>query len=102
MKYLKQFRGAPGSGVRLKDFNPQFADKHEKKETALPEIEKLKQRMSSPTSESTHSQLTSSVSSYMLGFTDAMATTCTFFMIPLKAISAPTRWRPSSGNKNSI
>jgi len=34
MKYRKQFRGAPGSGVRPKDFNPQFVDKHEKKETA--------------------------------------------------------------------
>lgn len=45
MDYLKQFRVAPGSHVRLKDFDPQFRDKHEKKESVFPEIEKLKQRM---------------------------------------------------------
>jgi PPK2 family polyphosphate:nucleotide phosphotransferase len=45
MNYRKQFRVAPGSRVRLRDFDPQFRGKHEKHESALAEIEKLKQRM---------------------------------------------------------
>jgi PPK2 family polyphosphate:nucleotide phosphotransferase len=35
----------PGNRVRLQDFDPEFADKHEKKTAALPTIEKLQQRM---------------------------------------------------------
>ncbi len=45
MDYYKQFRVAPGSRVRLKDFDPRFADKHEKKKSVLPKIENLQQRM---------------------------------------------------------
>jgi hypothetical protein len=42
MDYLKQFRVAPGSHVRLKDFDPQFRDKHEKKESVFPEVRRYK------------------------------------------------------------
>jgi PPK2 family polyphosphate:nucleotide phosphotransferase len=42
---LKRLRVAPGTRVRLKDFDPQFADQHENKESGLPKIEKLRQRM---------------------------------------------------------
>ena len=45
MNYRKQFRVAPGSRVRLKDFDPGFAGKHAGKRSALAKIEKLKQRM---------------------------------------------------------
>lgn len=45
MNYLKRLRVAPGTRVRLKDFDPQFADQHENKESGLPKIEKLRQRM---------------------------------------------------------
>ena len=45
MNYRKKFRIAPGSRVRLKNFNPHFADKQETKESALPKIAKLQQRM---------------------------------------------------------
>ena len=45
MNYRKKFRIAPGSRVRLKEFDPQFADTHEKKKSALPKIEKLRQQM---------------------------------------------------------
>ncbi len=45
MNYRKQFRIAPGSRVRLRDFDPQFADKQETKKSALPKIAKLQQRM---------------------------------------------------------
>jgi PPK2 family polyphosphate:nucleotide phosphotransferase len=45
MNYSREFRIAPGTHVRLKDYDPQFADKREKKESALPKIKKLQQRM---------------------------------------------------------
>lgn len=45
MNYRKTFRVAPGSRVRLKDFDPRFTDKHETKKSALPKIEKFQQRM---------------------------------------------------------
>jgi PPK2 family polyphosphate:nucleotide phosphotransferase len=45
MNDYKRFCIEPGSRVRLKDFDPRFADKHERKESAVAEIEKLKQRM---------------------------------------------------------
>ncbi len=45
MNYLKKFRVAPGSRVRLKDFDPQFAGEDENKKSALVKIEKLRQRM---------------------------------------------------------
>jgi PPK2 family polyphosphate:nucleotide phosphotransferase len=45
MNYYKKFHLAPGSRVRLKDFDPRFVDKHETKESALPRILKLEQRM---------------------------------------------------------
>jgi PPK2 family polyphosphate:nucleotide phosphotransferase len=43
--YSEEFRVAHKSHIKLSDFNPRYADKHEKKKTALAEIEKLKQRM---------------------------------------------------------
>jgi PPK2 family polyphosphate:nucleotide phosphotransferase len=45
MNYHETFRIAPGSRVRLKDFDPQFFDKQETKKSALPKIAKLQQRM---------------------------------------------------------
>ncbi len=45
MNYLKKFLVASGIQVRLKDFDPNFKDKHEKKESALAEIGKLQERM---------------------------------------------------------
>jgi PPK2 family polyphosphate:nucleotide phosphotransferase len=45
MNYRKKFLVAPGSRIRLKDFDPQFTDKHEDKHSALPKIAKLQQRM---------------------------------------------------------
>ena len=45
MNYRKKFRVKPGKKIRLKDFDPQFAAKHEKKKSALPRIEKLQKRI---------------------------------------------------------
>jgi len=45
MNCLKKLRVAPGTRIRLKDFDPQFAGPHENKKSALPKIEKLRQRM---------------------------------------------------------
>jgi polyphosphate kinase 2 (PPK2 family) len=45
MNYHNKFRVKPGQKIRLKDFDPQFAAKHEKKESALRKIEKLQKRM---------------------------------------------------------
>jgi len=45
MNYLKKFRVVPETRIRLKDFDPQFADPDEDKRSALPKIEKLRQRM---------------------------------------------------------
>jgi PPK2 family polyphosphate:nucleotide phosphotransferase len=45
MSYYKDFCIAPGRRVRLKDFDPQYADKHETKQPALTKIEHLRQRM---------------------------------------------------------
>ena len=45
LSYRKQFRIAPGTDVRLKDFDPRFADKHEDKKTALQKTEQLRKRL---------------------------------------------------------
>jgi PPK2 family polyphosphate:nucleotide phosphotransferase len=45
MSYRKQFRIAPGSDVRLRNFDPEFTDKHQNKNAALRRIEHLKKRM---------------------------------------------------------
>jgi hypothetical protein len=45
MSYRKKFLIAPGSRIRLTDFDPQFTDKHEDKHSALPKVAKLRQRM---------------------------------------------------------
>jgi PPK2 family polyphosphate:nucleotide phosphotransferase len=45
MNYRKQFRLTRGKPVRLKDYDPQFADRHESKKSALPKIVKLQKRM---------------------------------------------------------
>jgi PPK2 family polyphosphate:nucleotide phosphotransferase len=45
MNYHKRFRIKPGKKIRLKDFDPQFAAKHEKKKSALQKIAKLQKRM---------------------------------------------------------
>lgn len=45
MNYFKQFRVAPETRVRLKDFDPRFADKHDNKASALPKIEALRRQM---------------------------------------------------------
>ncbi len=45
MNYLQHFRVAPSVHVHLKDFDPQFADKHEDKHSSLSKIEKFQQRM---------------------------------------------------------
>jgi PPK2 family polyphosphate:nucleotide phosphotransferase len=45
MNYHKKFRVKPGEKIRLKDFDPQFAGKHEKKKSAFQKIEKLQKRM---------------------------------------------------------
>ncbi len=45
MNCLKKLRVAPGTRIRLKDFDPQFVDQHENKKSVLPKIEKLRQRM---------------------------------------------------------
>lgn len=45
MNYYKQFCVEPGSRVRLKDFDPAYANKHEDKESALSKVEKFQQQM---------------------------------------------------------
>jgi PPK2 family polyphosphate:nucleotide phosphotransferase len=45
MNYHKKFRIEPGTDVRLKDFDPGFADKLENKNTALKKLEGLRKRM---------------------------------------------------------
>ncbi len=45
MNYRESFRVAPGSRVRLKDHDPRFVEKHQKKDPALAEIVSLRQRM---------------------------------------------------------
>ena len=45
MSYSKDFRIGPDAKVRLKDFDPGFAGKHEDKKAALERIEHLRQRM---------------------------------------------------------
>ena len=45
MNYRKAFRVAPGSSIRLKDLDPEFSGKGEKKKSALREIKKLQKRM---------------------------------------------------------
>ena len=45
MNYYKEFRIKPEDNVRLKDFDPGFADKHENKKSALLKIEKLRKQM---------------------------------------------------------
>jgi PPK2 family polyphosphate:nucleotide phosphotransferase len=45
MNYLKKLRVAPGTRLRLKDFDPQFTDQREDKKSGLPKIETLRQRM---------------------------------------------------------
>ena len=45
MNYRKAFRVAPGSRIRLKDLDPEFTGKDEKKKSALREIKKLQKRM---------------------------------------------------------
>jgi PPK2 family polyphosphate:nucleotide phosphotransferase len=45
MDYVAKFRIAPGSRVRLQDFDPAFTDTHKTKASAQAEIEKLQRRM---------------------------------------------------------
>lgn len=45
MNYRTKFYVAPGSPIRLNDFDPQYADKDEDKHSSLPKIAKLQQRM---------------------------------------------------------
>lgn len=45
MNYRKKFRIAPGSRVRLKDFDPDFSDPHENKKSALAKIAQFQKRM---------------------------------------------------------
>lgn len=45
MNYRKKFCIAPGTRVRLKDFDPDFSDPGENKKSALAKIAKLQQRM---------------------------------------------------------
>jgi PPK2 family polyphosphate:nucleotide phosphotransferase len=45
MNYRKEFRVRPNYRVRLKDFDPDFSDHHEKKKSALAKIAKFQQRM---------------------------------------------------------
>jgi polyphosphate kinase 2 (PPK2 family) len=46
MNYGKEFRVKPGSRLRLKDFDPQFADKREAKHSGRAKIANLAQRLS--------------------------------------------------------
>ena len=43
--YRKKFVVKPGSKIRLKDFDPDYQGKHESHKSALPEIEKNRQKM---------------------------------------------------------
>ena len=45
MNYHNGLRVKPGEKIRLKDFDPPFAARHEKKESALRKSEKLQKRM---------------------------------------------------------
>jgi PPK2 family polyphosphate:nucleotide phosphotransferase len=45
MDYRKEFMVEPGTRVRLKRFDPNFADKREDKASALAQVEKLRERM---------------------------------------------------------
>lgn len=45
MKHRATFRVAPGSSVKLKDFDPRVADKHETKQSALRKVAECQQRM---------------------------------------------------------
>jgi len=45
MNYSKEFQIKPGDNVRLKNFDPEFADKHENKKSALQKMWKLQKRM---------------------------------------------------------
>jgi PPK2 family polyphosphate:nucleotide phosphotransferase len=45
MNYYNKFRIVPGSRIRLKDFDPDFANHHENKRSALVKVKKLQQRM---------------------------------------------------------
>jgi polyphosphate kinase 2 (PPK2 family) len=45
MKYLNQFRVAPGSDVTLKDIDPGFKDHHESRKEAIKEIEQDQERL---------------------------------------------------------
>lgn len=45
MNYTKQFQIKPGSHVHLKDFDPQFSDKHEDKKSSRKTVRKLQRKM---------------------------------------------------------
>jgi PPK2 family polyphosphate:nucleotide phosphotransferase len=45
MKKLPAFRVSPGSRVKLSDFDPRFADKHETKQSALLKVEDCQRRI---------------------------------------------------------
>ncbi len=45
MNYHKKFRVTPGSRVRLKDYDPDYSDPHEKKKASRKEVAKLQERM---------------------------------------------------------
>ncbi|MEO6971297.1 MAG: hypothetical protein ABI217_10425 [Chthoniobacterales bacterium] len=45
MNYRKEFRVAPGSKIRLKDFDLRFSAKDEKKKSALRKTRKLEKRI---------------------------------------------------------
>jgi PPK2 family polyphosphate:nucleotide phosphotransferase len=45
VNYYKKFHVKPGKRIRLKDFDPQFAGKHDNKNRALREIRKLQKRI---------------------------------------------------------
>src|SRR4029450_7170433 len=46
--YRKKLVVKPGSRIRLKHFNPAYHGKHESRKSALPEIEKNRQKMDEP------------------------------------------------------
>ena len=45
MKYIDQFRVAPGSKVKLKDIDPGFKDHHENRKEAAEEIEQYQKKL---------------------------------------------------------
>ena len=45
MNYVKKFRVSPGSRVRLKDYDPNYSDPHEKKKSSRKAVAKLQERM---------------------------------------------------------